>query len=343
MDFTKALLLFSLVVNVFAVSASTAPDFQGEFTSLLSNQNERDFSGQILIANGATPAFSYSTLKESDAQFLIGSLSKQMTAALVLREVEKGALVLNQSVRAYLPNLPKAWGEDVTITNLLNHTSGLTKPSAELADVPEPSFRYSNWGYDLLAQAAEQATGKSYSQLIQALFERCGLTQSFAPSAERPSSHAENLVAGYFERELGKTELVTDAHPIDSVPSGGVISTVSDLVTWNQCLYQSKTVSENIGVLVTPTSKRKHRWGDIGYGAGLQIAETAAGTEYSHSGYILGYISTMTYYPAHNVSLVILENVAWNPADMKRVFGLHDQIRARLVERLSDQMLAETP
>lgn len=338
MDYSKKLLFSFLVISSFGASANT---FQDELTRLLTNEGERGFSGRVLIANGATPYFSYSTLqKQKEAQFVIGSLSKQITAALVLREIEKGKLSLNQSIKAYVPSLPSEWGDEITIANLLNHTSGLVRPGKELAHSPGSSFRYSNWGYDLLAQATEEVTGQSYSQLVQSLFDSCSLNQSFAPSADRPSSQAENLVSGYFERELGKKELVTSAFPISSVPSGGVISSASDLVVWNQCLYLEGSVAEDIELLVNPTATRKHRWGDIGYGAGLQITATAAGVEYSHSGYIPGYISTMAYYPEYNVSLVILENVAWSPKDMKRVFGLHDQIRSLLIEGLSGNGLA---
>lgn len=326
----------ALLFTIAASNAAAADTTQQQFSHYFSHSTDRPFSGDAIIARGNQSYFSYSSLTDQpDTQFVIGSLSKQFTAALVLQQIEAGTLKPDQSIRQHLPTLPEDWGDRVTIANLLNHTSGAVRPGEALAHPPGSAFRYSNWGYDLLAQAAEKVSGQRYAQLASTLFNRCALTQSFAPSENRPAASASKLVEGYFERELGNPEQVKDAFPLASIPSGGVVSSAADLVRWNHCLYSSDTVASNIELMVKPTSTRKHRWGDIGYGAGLQISQTAAGPEHSHSGYVLGYISTMSYYPKYGVSLVILENVAWNPKDMKRVFGLHDRVRNRLVEQLS--------
>lgn len=332
----RALLLLSLVSSSYQI---TAAPLQNTVQQLLADTRARHFSGQILIATGHTPLYSHSTLPAPAPQFVIGSLSKQITAAIILQQVEAGRLQLNQPIQTYLPSLTANWAKQITLTHLLNHTSGLTRPDTAPIHPPGSAFRYSNWGYDLLAQAAERVSGHPYSILTQALFERCQLTQSFAPSANRPASQAAQLVPGYFERELGKPERVVSDFSLSSVPSGGIIATASDLVNWNQCLHQSTSVANSVSLLTTATATRQHRWGKLGYGAGLQITNTPAGPEYSHSGYVPGYISTMTYYPAHNVSLVILENIAWYPGDMQRVFGLHDRIRTAVIKHLPDQQL----
>lgn len=331
--FYRALFFISLLFSHHLVSA----DIQQQLKPLVTDTTERHFSGQILITKGHQPYYSYNTLPEPNPQFLIGSLSKQITAAIVLQQIEAGLLQLNQPIQTYLPGLPSSWGNQVTLARLLNHTSGLTHPDAALTHPPGSTFKYSNWGYELLAQAAERVSRQRYADLTQSLFDHCSLEQSFAPSSARPASQAKKLTPGYFERELGKPELVDNDVPLSSVPSGGIIATAADLVDWNQCLYQSATVADSIALLTTPTATRQHRWGSLGYGAGLQITTTQAGLEYSHSGYVAGYISTMTYYPDHNVSLVILENIAWYPGDMQRVFGLHDRIRTAVIENLSDQ------
>ncbi len=322
-------------ISLFFNNPLASADIQQQLEPLVSDTTERRFSGQVLIAKGHQSYYSYSTLPAPNRQFLIGSLSKQITAAIVLQQIKAGTLQLNQPIKAYLPSLPSGWSKQITLAHLLNHTSGLTHPDTAPVHPPGSTFQYSNWGYDLLAQAAEHVSGQNYGTLTQTLFERCQLTQSFAPSSTRPALQAKNLIPGYFERELGKPELVESDFPLSSVPSGGIIATASDLVSWNQCLYQSGTIADNITLLTTPTATRQHRWGSLGYGAGLQITTTPAGLEYSHSGYVPGYISTMAYYPDHNVSLVILENVAWYPGDMQRVFGIHDRIRAALIENLS--------
>lgn len=330
----RALLFISLISSSYQI---TAAPLKNTMQQLLAETRARHFSGQILIAAGRTPLYSHSTLPAAAPQFVIGSLSKQITAAIILQQVEAGKLQLNLPIHTYLPGLTADWAKQITPAHLLNHTSGLTRPDTAPIHPPGSAFRYSNWGYDLLAQAAEHVTGHPYSTLTQALFERCQLTQSFAPSANRPASQATQLATGYFERELGQPERVGSGFPLASIPSGGIIATATDLVSWNQCLHQSTTIADNISLLTTATATRQHRWGKLGYGAGLQITTTQAGLEYSHSGYVPGYISTMTYYPEHNVSLVILENIAWYPGDMQRVFGLHDRIRAAVVKHLPGQ------
>lgn len=330
---SRTLLFISLVSSSYQI---TAAPLQNTVQPLLTDTGTRHFSGQVLITKGRAPLYSHNTLPAPSPQFVIGSLSKQITAAIVLQQVEAGKLQLDQPIQSYLPSLRSDWGKQITLAHLLNHTSGLTRPDTAPIHPPGSAFRYSNWGYDLLAQAAEHVSGQSYSVLTQTLFKRCQLTQSFAPSATHPASQAEQLVPGYFEAELGKPKRVENDFPLSSVPSGGIIATATDLAEWNQCLHQSDTVADNSNLLTTATATRQHRWGKLGYSAGLQITRTQAGAEYSHSGYVPGYISTMTYYPAHNVSLVILENIAWYPGDMPRVFGLHDRVRAAVIDSLAN-------
>jgi hypothetical protein len=80
--------------------------------------------------------------------------------------------------------------------------------------------------------------------------------------------------------------------------------------------------------MIIPSSQREHpRYGKIGYGLGVQLLEKDGYREISHSGYIDGYASTLIYYPQSKISLVILENVSWNIADVIRVYKVHDDIR----------------
>ena len=123
--------------------------------------------------------------------------------------------------------------------------------------------------------------------------------------------------------------------PASSAPSAGIISTAEDLVAWNQCLHHSDLISAKSHVqMVTKAATRKHRWGELGYGFGLQLSDKTAMQEWSHSGYVLGYISTLSYYPKSNTSMVLLENTSWYPKDMTRVFYYHDQLRSQLLKQL---------
>ncbi|HEU4586107.1 MAG TPA: serine hydrolase domain-containing protein, partial [Gemmatimonadaceae bacterium] len=112
--------------------------------------------------------------------YRIGSITKQFTAAAVMRLVENGSVRLSDSIGKYLPNLPKAW-RGVRVRQLLNHTSGI--PSyTDLGDSwakrwgeymspdtlvaltagkpmdfpPGTGWRYDNTGYVLLGMLIEK-------------------------------------------------------------------------------------------------------------------------------------------------------------------------------------------
>jgi len=318
----------------YSSKSASSKSYLAQFEPLISEHKDRPFSGELLISRGSDPLYHYNSHEALEGpQYIVGSISKQITAALVQQQIEQGRLSVSAKLGDYLQQ--DAALDAMPLMQLLNHTAGLQKGDKPPVSPSDGQFRYSNQGYNLLGQAVEKVSGRSYAQLAQSMFDQCGMKDSFAPVGDKQLERATGLVAGFFERVPGTLEPVPKSFPVESVPSGGVVSTVKDLARWNRCLYQTDKVASDSVLLSTPTSVRKHRWGDLGYGAGLQITETAAGPEYSHSGYVLGYISTMTYYPKHDISLILLENVAWNPGDMQRVFGLHDQLRNRLVQRLA--------
>jgi CubicO group peptidase (beta-lactamase class C family) len=84
---------------------------------------------------------------------------------------------------------------------------------------------------------------------------------------------------------------------------------------------------DTVSVCVSPSAKRSHRWGVLGYGLGIQVSAREDLLELSHSGYVPGYISTLIYYPQQQVSVVVLENTAWLSSDISRVFSVHDRLR----------------
>ena len=337
MNIKKIILCLSVCLSMPSYGSHTTI-FDDVF-SMNENDSPRNFSGVALITSGKNIIFETSNnpIKAHgnvdfniDTQFIIGSLSKQVTATLVLREVDKGMLVLDEPISTYLPELKQQWASIVTLRHLLNHTSGITKLNQPLKTKPGDVFAYSNLGYDLLGKIVSLVSGESYSLLAMQLFESCGMDNSVSVAENMlpPAS----LAGGYHEKKVGKLEFVTSLFVYSHIPSGGVISTASDLSKWNQCLHKSNILSSEMHKeMVTKASVRKHRWGDLGYGFALQLSNDTDITEWSHSGYVKGYISTMSYYPDSDTSLIILENTSWNPKNMNRVFYYHDKLREKLL------------
>src|SRR5262245_3311190 len=122
-----------------------------------------------------------------DTTFRLGSITKQFTAALVLKLVDQGKLSLDDPLSKFVPGYPEPGGH-ATVRQLLNHTSGIQSYTAipgwmveantsrafttaemiaEFRDKPaqfEPgtSFAYNNSGYVLLAAVVEVVTGKPW-------------------------------------------------------------------------------------------------------------------------------------------------------------------------------------
>ena len=157
------------------------------------------FSGSVLVAKDGRPIFvkSYGLANaEHDipnkpaTKFRIGSISKPITALIILMLVQQGKLKLEDPVRMYVPEAPEAWAK-VTIHHLLSHTSGvpqhnmqpafkgmMTSPttpketirlvnSKPLKFTPGEKFEYCNTGYVLLGMVAENVTKKRYADLVQ--------------------------------------------------------------------------------------------------------------------------------------------------------------------------------
>ena len=133
--------------------------------------------------------------------FALASISKQFTAAAILKLAEEGKLAVDDDITKFLPAYP-THGARITIEHLLTHTSGLSGLSetsdlravaaqdSPLVDVlgdwvkdlppdsaPGERWAYSNWGYSLLGSIVEQASGMSYAAYLeQTLFAPAGLT-----------------------------------------------------------------------------------------------------------------------------------------------------------------------
>lgn len=296
--------------------------------AVLDRPESRRFSGVVLIARGDAPPLLVAHGVPPDARFVIGSVSKQMTAALILRAAEEGRLDLDAPLSAALPDLADDWAARVTVRQLLNHTSGVDARGAPLRASPGAGFSYSNGGYDLLGEVLEARLGRPLAAQFSALFAQCGMagaTTSGDPGADP--------VPGFAEAGDGRLEPVSLARQAGHVASGGVVAGAMDLLRWTQCLYGGQVLgAESLRAMTQPGATRAHRWGTLGYGYGLQLADTPLGVEYSHSGYVPGYVATLVHCPAARLTLVVLENTSWRSTDMGRAFHPHDALRRLLLD-----------
>jgi CubicO group peptidase (beta-lactamase class C family) len=263
--------------------------------------------------------------------YRIGSITKQFTAAAVMRLVEKGSVRLGDPIGKYLPDLPKEW-RPVKVRQLLNHTSGIPSytdlgeswakrwgehmsPDTLVAltankpmdFAPGTGWRYDNTGYVVLGMLLEKVSGKPYAEYLDStLFQPLGLTHTFYCDRAPLIPHR----ARGYARE-GKS--FTNAPYIDmSQPysAGALCSTVGDLARWNLLLATGKVVSPaSYAKMTTPegTAGLNH------YGFGLVRGAVGSHIMIEHGGGIHGFITSNAYLPNDSLSITVLTNAA--PSD----------------------------
>jgi CubicO group peptidase (beta-lactamase class C family) len=259
--------------------------------------------------------------------YRIGSITKQFTAADVMRLVEEGKLSLDDSFGKHLPTLPAAW-RGVTIRLLLNHTSGIpsytgagpkwaTRMRLDLPhdtligivandplDFPVGSlWKYNNTGYYLLGMLIERLTGHSYSTEVRdRFFVPLGLRSTMYCDLEPIIKHrAQGYVVGP-DRKLMNAPPLSMGQPFSA---GSLCSTVGDLVKWQRALAGGGVVKPaSYSAMITPegAAARAH----YGYGIGR---DTVFGRlRIQHGGGINGFNSMLTYFPDDSLSIVVLGN-----------------------------------
>lgn len=329
----NTLILATLLLNTFLASGqkiiARSSDLQSKIDSIV---GESTFNGVILITKDTTAIYSnaigYSdlenkTLIQWQDQFVIGSISKQITAVLILREYEKGNIKTEDKISQFLDDIHQAWANEVTIHHLLTHTHGITDLDKPLEFKPGSQFQYSQLGFELLAKILEKVTGKSFQDLSTQLFEKYELENTFHPD----NKAYKNLVKGYEESENGI--LAYCSNSLDNyVPAGGFISTTQDLIKWNQLLHSGKLVNKaTLDLMKTKYATRNHPIFDtVEYGYGLLFKEGEENTQIGALGYAPGFVSACYFYPQTNMNLVVLANTAHDLNDFKKTFEIHTQL-----------------
>ena len=306
----------------------------GQIDSLISTKSTKPFNGVILISQkGKTKyskTFGYSdidkkkSLKLND-QFVIGSISKQFTAVLVLREFDKGNIDLFVPIRQYLPELTQSWADTVTIHHLLTHLHGITQLDKPTTFKVGTQYSYSQIGYDLLSKIVERTSGKSFAELSKNLFEECGMKNTFHPDIKGYN----NLVIGYTENDNGKIEFETETFQ-NYVAAGSFISNAEDLNIWNKYFYSGKLLKRKTMKMVETKQNgavRNHPiFGITEYGYGITVDTKENILQFGQTGFAPGFISMNFYFPKTKTSVIVLENIAFETDDLKKTFYYHTEI-----------------
>ncbi len=341
-----------ILFSLFIILNSMAQEKNSSVHKYLEDlTHHNQFNGIVLIAHNSEIVFhqayglanhELNVKNHEHTKFRIASITKQFTAALILRLQELSLLKIADTVDQYIPDYPN--GNAITLHHLLSHTSGLARIQ-EIPDIsnilriphtkwqmvtlfkdrhvkfnPSNFYDYSNASYLLLTYIIELVTKKSFGQALQELIlTPAGMHES---GSDNNSLILKDRASGYCLAE----DQLQNAPYIDMAlcgGSGGMYATAHDLYLWNQALYSGKIINQNsLSQMLSPHTQSLAAFeGCIGwdlsyaqYGYGMRVGTLANGNHFSsHEGIFNGFYSNLLHIFESNTDIIILSNFQHAP------------------------------
>jgi CubicO group peptidase (beta-lactamase class C family) len=287
-------------------------------------------NGKILFEKGYGLAdIGFGIPVSPTTKFRIGSITKQFTASAILKLQEEGKISVQDKLSKYIPDFPR--GDEVTIHQLLTHTSGIQSftnradflrtatvkaSTEEMMDTikagkfdfnPGERYLYNNSGFFILGAIIEKITSKPYGEYLQeTFFTPLGMKNT---GVHNSSVILENEATGYaIDNEAFEKALNWDMSRAGG--AGAIYSTVEDLYLWNEAVFNGKVLTEkSIQAAFTPvTLNNGQRPEGVDYGYGWAITKMRGLTFINHGGGLHGFLSFLTRQPEENLTLVVLTN-----------------------------------
>jgi D-alanyl-D-alanine carboxypeptidase len=278
----------------------------------------------------------------TEATYRMGSVSKQFTAALLLRLVDRGALSLGDTLGHYMTDLRREW-RGVSIEQLLNHTAGMQReyrqhvpPNRRAESIPGDTLlawaardtmiftpgtqhAYSNTGYMMLGLLIERLYGKPYAEVVRDEIARpLGLaTLGWCTAPEKRATETRP-----HRRSDGVLQVVpVDVNPDLAIGAGGLCSTAGDLAAWNFALHGGRVLSpRSYEAMMTPRGAAASER----YGFGIRAASTPWGSDMlGHGGATPpGFLAESAWFPAESLAIAVLYNSGPQPGAQPMVADL---------------------
>lgn len=276
-------------------------------------------SAAVLLDNGAlwTGAVGVST----DGIFLAASITKSVTAAIILKLVEEGRLSLRSRLSDFYPELPNA--SLITIDHLLRNVSGLQLEDPKYDDnvfisrdsdiarlarsapqfCPGTKWAYSNVGWRLLGGVVEKTTGVSYPEAVEKYVARpLNLTHTFI---REPGKDDIRLVPSFQAgKSLGRIEYAS------AEAAGALASTPAELAIFWRSIINGELISSASRDLMFNPIADMYAPQSIAYGRGAMIfyKPGVPKTAYGHPGGVTGFSTAMYYLAEERAIIVVMIN-----------------------------------
>ena len=334
--------------------------------SLFANISEFEQYIQKEIENKTPPSASFAILEGSKIVYMksigyndanmtqrtntqsvyhVYSLTKILTASIVMKLIEKGKISLDDPVKKYFPNFNlKYEGKDVDITilNLLNHSSGINDNSPKIRGMfqqhnnnnyltlpylPGSEAKYSNAEYIILSKILEQVTDETFDTLVKEyILDPANMTNSgltYDPKMSNDQVYGTikffsltGLIMKFILDDKNKdfyqgSTLWLKEFDVRWQAAGGLVSSITDMAKFLSAYHSNQLFSQKTKNIFTRSkSVQVDSWlssqEDVSFGIGWYHIYNEGKFFYQHQGLGPGFRTIIRIYPAYDTSIIIL-------------------------------------
>lgn len=275
---------------------------------------------------------------DKDTLFRIGSITKMMTAAAVMQQVEQGRVDLNAPVTRYASEFEVAgpWtASQMTVWNLLTHSTGFpdrlylpdidgpatpaalsnwadTQSEVQLYAPPSSFWNYSNPNFTLAGLVVQRASDMLYHEyMAKKVWARAGMTRTMLLPAEALAY--DNYTYGHYPDPFTGEPVIDAPDAYDNwwaAPAGYAFSTPGDLVRWAQLLMDGggDVLAPESAAAMQDEQIWMHYTPEQSYGYGV-FTDVLSGVEIRHhGGNIPGWGAMMLWVPERDFAVSVLGN-----------------------------------
>lgn len=333
---------------------ASEPATPTDLEAALGELDARGFDGVIAVRQGddiTTRAFGDADreagiVNDAETVFDIGSISKQFTAAGILRLEMDGLLSVDDTLGTHIDGLPDEIAA-VTLHQLLTHTGGFPvgygadddpigrdaflelTAIAPLNAEPGERFEYSNVGYTLAGMVIETVSGQPYENYLRsAIFEPAGMLDT---GYLIPDWDDQSIAVGYIDPAGDRFGRPAEQNWADDGPgwhlraNGGLLSTAADMIRWDVALQGEAVLDAD----AKATFFAPHvLWDGIGvpYGYGWILVPRTDGAPVAfHAGSNEVFYAEMLRVPDADVGVFIVTN-SYEDVDGDVAFALAEAV-----------------
>lgn len=350
MHLKKVVTFFFFLLPGLFLFAQSKKEKLSEIMNAYHNYNM--FDGAVLVAENGKIVYKdafglanreWNIPNRTDTKFMIGSVSKPLTATLMLLQVQKGLISLDKTIADYLPEFKNKPAAKITIRQLLSHTSGMPNydiikdffprisrqnfgredyikvyMDSALLFTPGTQYFYSSWGYFTLGFIMERVTGKSYAQLMSDdIFSKIGMKHS---GSYFHTQIVPNRATGY-DYSFGGYTSGDFRDQSNTMGTGDLYSTVEDLFIFHMALANNSLLSKELTDEMFRPGMRPAQYGYGWFNKQFKYSAADSVPSNFHLGMTDGFISFIRRVPATNSLVVILCNSS--PTDF---FGITNNL-----------------